>query len=290
MKKVAVVGSANMDLLLTVNRFPEAGETVLGQNYQYNFGGKGSNQAIQLNRLKTPVKLFVRLGKDDNGRKIEANFNAEKLATEIAWSDLHSGFATIINFQNDNRIMVFSGSNMETNSEYEEQIQSQLDDFDLILLQCEIAPQLNMAIAKWAHEHDKKVILNPAPVDKLDLTILPYIDYLLPNETEATFILEKVFNFDPKKLITTRGKAGASYQDQGQEKIVPPLNDLKVADTTGAGDAFVAGFVYGLAHDYSIEKSIRCGNITGGKNTEQLGATPGMINEKTLKEILDAQS
>ncbi|BDR57350.1 ribokinase [Xylocopilactobacillus apis] len=290
MKKIAVVGSANMDLMLTLDRFPEVGETVLGKNYQYTFGGKGANQAVAVKRLGGDVKFFARLGKDDNGQKMENNFKKENLPVVIAHSNLHSGFATIINFQQDNRIMVFSGCNMESTPEYEQQIQNQLAEFDLILLQCEIAPSLNFAVAKWGHEHGKTVILNPAPVDKFETRILPYVDYLLPNETEAALILKENQNLDLNKIITTQGSLGASYTKDNKQYLVPALHGLNVVDTTGAGDAFVGGFVYGLANDYPISKCVMCGNITGGKNTESLGATTGMIDQKTLNELLNSQA
>lgn len=286
MKKIAVIGSANMDLILTVDRFPNEGETVLGKDYKNSFGGKGSNQAIAINRLGGDVSFFVRLGKDDNGEKIKQNFANENLAAEINWSGKHTGFATIINHQGNNRIMVFSGANMESSSEYESKIQHQLNDFDIILLQCEISPNLNYVVAKWAHEHGKIVVLNPAPVDKFEDRILPFVDYLIPNETESKMILAKNKDFEPSKIITTLGGHGASYNDNGQTQIIKPLTDLNVVDTTGAGDSFVGGFVYGLANEFPIDKCVRIGNITGGKSTEKLGATTGMINKFELDKFI----
>ncbi|BDR59362.1 ribokinase [Xylocopilactobacillus apicola] len=282
MKKIAVIGSANIDLILSTDRFPAAGETVLGKDYQTTFGGKGSNQAIAINRLGGDVKFFVRLGSDNYGQQMAANFEKEKLATAISWSEMRSGFATVINFDHDNRIMVFSGCNMESTPAYEDKIIAQLNDFDLILLQCEIAPSLNFAIAKWAHNEGKTVILNPAPVDKFEPRILPFIDYLIPNDTEAALISKQ--NPAPStKIITTKGSLGATFVENGQEHLVPSLKNLNVVDTTGAGDAFVGGFVFGLSNDYPLKKCLQIGNIVGGKNTEALGATTGLIDRATLE-------
>lgn len=285
MKKIAVVGSANRDLLLTTERFPAEGETVLGQKFQISYGGKGANQAVALNRLKAPVTFFGQLGQDEAGTALINFFQTENLAYVINWTDLATGFATVINYQQDNRIIVFSGANMANSSSYEAKLKTQLMPFDLILLQCEINPNLNLAIAQWAQQQHKTVILNPAPIDKFNPEILPAIDYLLPNETEYR-ALATAKGLSNQKVIITKGAKGASFFAKGQEQLIPALTDLKVVDTTGAGDAFVGGFVYGLAQGYPLTKCIRCGNITGGKNTEKLGATAAMIDELTLDKLL----
>lgn len=285
MKKVAVVGSVNRDLILTLDRFPQQGETVLGKKFQISYGGKGANQAIALNRLKTPIKFFGQLGQDKAGKELTNFFKTENLDYDIHWTNLATGFATIINYQHDNRIMVFSGANMANSCDYENYLKTQLKPFDLILLQCEINPDLNLAIAQWAHQHNKTVILNPAPIDKFNPKILSVIDYLLPNEREYHNLV-KNNSLTNIKLVITKGAKGASFFQENQEQLVPALTNLNVIDSTGAGDAFIGGFVYGLAQDYSLTKCIRCGNIVGGKNTEMLGATSGMINQTTLNRLL----
>ena len=140
MKKIAVVGSINIDQTVTAQRIPLKGETLPGGNLRYIPGGKGANQAVAMAKLGAKVEMFGCVGDDDNGRKMMENLASNNVETENIKivSGIPTGIAIITVGENDNTIIVVEGANGQVNRDYIDSIKDILLQYDMVVLQHEI--------------------------------------------------------------------------------------------------------------------------------------------------------
>lgn len=291
MAKIAVVGSINMDLVVETDVIPRQGETILGKNFFATSGGKGANQAVASARLGGEVALFGSVGNDQNGESMLEVLKKEKVGTShINIVDgVPTGVAIIEICNSDNRIIVVPGANEFTNIGYLSSICEELLNYDVILMQHEIPLKGIAFITNYLSNHNKTIILNPAPAFPLTEEIINEITYITPNEHEYKIILnttdnieEAVKNF-PNKLLITRGDEGVTYFD-GNSIVTVPCIDVNVVDTTGAGDTFTGAFGVAISEGQPIKEAIQFANIAAGLSITKKGAQGGMpTREDVLK-------
>lgn len=281
MKKIAVVGSINMDLTCKTERFPNAGETVFGGQLQYVSGGKGNNQAVAAARLGADVTMFGCVGEDIFGDRLIENLKANGVNTEHIRkiAGVATGVAIITVAENDNTIVVASGANNHVTKQYIEEVKNAILEADIILMPNEIPAVAIYYVAELAHKAGKTVVFNPAPFSDTALQCLNHVSYLTPNEHEAALLfprveLETLLSEQQGKLIVTLGSKGAAAWDDTVIKI--PARKANVVDTTGAGDTFNGAFTYALANDYPLEKALKFANVAASLSTEEFGAQGGM--------------
>lgn len=292
MKKIAIVGSINMDLTCKTERFPNAGETIFGGDLQYVPGGKGNNQAVAAARLGGDVTMFACVGDDAFGDRLIENLKNNGVNT------LHirkvpgesSGIAIITVAQQDNTIVVVSGANLCVTPQYIDEVKDAILESDIILLQNEIPAETLRYVAKMASGAGKTVIFNPAPFSAAALDIVEYVTYLTPNEHEAALLFPRVEMEDllaqqQGKLIITLGAQGAAAWSEGKV-IRIPSRKANVVDTTGAGDTFNGAFAYALADGDSLEEALRFANVAASLSTEGFGAQGGMPTLNQVKKEL----
>lgn len=292
MKKIAIVGSINMDLTCKTERFPNAGETIFGGDLQYVPGGKGNNQAVAAARLGGDVTMFACVGDDAFGDRLIENLKNNGVNT------LHirkvpgesSGIAIITVAQQDNTIVVVSGANLCVTPQYIDEAKDAILESDIILLQNEIPAETLRYVAKMASGAGKTVIFNPAPFSAAALDIVEYVTYLTPNEHEAALLFPRVEMEDllaqqQGKLIITLGAQGAAAWSEGKV-IRIPSRKANVVDTTGAGDTFNGAFAYALADGDSLEEALRFANVAASLSTEGFGAQGGMPTLNQVKKEL----
>lgn len=294
MKKIAVVGSINMDLVVESDSLPKKGETILGNNFFSGPGGKGANQAVAAARLGGDVAFFGSLGKDYFGSELEKNLMDEQIKPYIRYDEKESTGVALINvYDDDNSIIVVSGANNIYNEHYLDQLKKQLIEFDIVLFQLEINDSLVFELIDYLSVHDKIIILNPAPAKRIAPSIIDKITYLTPNEHECQIIfdsqesIETLIQAHPNKLIVTCGEKGVCYYD-GQVQVVPSMDVMKIVDTTGAGDTFSGAFAYGISKGYELVKAIQFANIAAGLSITKKGAQAGMpqlsdVEKETLE-------
>lgn len=190
MQRIAVVGSINMDLVVTADRIPLAGETLAGQTVRHYPGGKGANQAVAAARLGGIVQMFGCVGEDANGEALLRNLTAAgvDISCVLRRSGVPTGMAFITAAQTDNTIVIIAGANACVTPAYLEAQQAALLQADIFLLQNEISQESNDYIIRLASKYGKTVILNPAPARLISAELLDLIGYLTPNEHEARLI------------------------------------------------------------------------------------------------------
>jgi len=266
--KICVVGSSNIDQISYVEKIPGDGETVFGSSYQMGFGGKGANQAIMASLLGAETYMITCLGEDVYADMTIENYKKNNINIDyIQIVPGSSGVAPIwVDESGQNRIIVISGSNDHIDAEKTIQALSEIKDLKIIVGQFEIPLEVTERVFSFAKEKNITTILNPAPAKIPSENLLSLTDWFIPNEVEfATiskmdaFIDENLIKYGNSlsgNLIVTLGDKGAVSIDK-DSVIKIPAPSVKAVDTTGAGDAFVGAFAYGLASDLTPQDAIK---------------------------------
>ena len=266
--KICVVGSSNIDQISYVEKIPGDGETVFGSSYQMGFGGKGANQAIMASLLGAETYMITCLGEDVYADMTIENYKKNNI--NIDYLQIVSGSSGVapiwVDESGQNRIIVISGSNDHIDAEKAIQALSEIEDLKIIVGQFEIPLEVTERVFSFAKENNITTILNPAPAKIPSENLLSLTDWFIPNEVEfATiskmdaFIDENLIKYGNSlsgNLIVTLGDKGAATIDK-DSVIKIPAPSVKAVDTTGAGDAFVGAFAYGLASDLTPQDAIK---------------------------------
>ena len=302
MKKVVVVGSLNMDLVLKVDRMPKIGETIQGENINYLIGGKGANQAVTCSRLGNDVSIIGTVGKDTFGDKLISHLELENINITTVRRDECSftGIATIFKTPKDNSIVVIPGANEFSDIDLVERYRDIIKNADIIISQLEIPMETVKRALEIAREYGVKSILNPAPAKKIDEELLKNVDYITPNETEFEILTGKSFEDNDSiveemldwqkshntRLIVTRGSEGVAFVEENEVISIPCSKVDKVVDTTGAGDTFNGALAHGLVNGFSIKDAIIFANKAAGLSVTKFGAQTGIPYLKEVENIL----
>lgn len=293
--QIAVIGSINMDQVVTTERIPQKGETIHGNDLNYIPGGKGANQAVAMARLGAQVTMFGCVGDDDNGRKLIDNLQKEQVDTSRIKTvkDTPTGLAVITVAENDNVIIVISGANACVDRAYIDSIKDTLSMYDLVVLQHEISQDTVHYVIDHCAAAGIPVVLNPAPAREVPLAIVEKVTYLTPNEHEAQLIFggdastEELLKRYPEKLIITQGARGVSFGAKAKDIVTVPAYHVKVVDTTGAGDTLNGAFCVRIAAGDAIEDALRYANAAAGLSVEAFGAQGGMPTDAAVRKRME---
>ena len=282
-KKIAVIGSINMDLTALAERLPGKGETVSATDLQYVPGGKGANQAVAAARLGGDVTMFGCVGDDAFAERLIENLKQSGVDTTHIRrvSGIASGIAMITVSGGDNCIVVVPGANKYVTPSYVDSVADAILEADILVLQNEIPPETVEHLIDLGHRAGKTILYNPAPAAPLGRGAMEKISYLTPNEHEAALLfpgcgdLPSLLATYGGKLIVTLGEQGAAAWEKGELLHIPP-RPAHVVDTTGAGDTFNGAFAFALAEGYDFRAALRFANIAASLSTEKPGAQGGM--------------
>ncbi len=289
MDNIIVVGSLNMDLVVRTAHMPAVGETIFGQDFISNPGGKGANQAIAASRLGGKVTMIGRVGTDNYGETLIDRLKKEKIDTSFIQKDKDAatGIALItVDKSGQNTIVVVSGANMRLLPDQMEDALAQKTQMSVMILQLELPLECVERAARIAKNRGAKVILNPSPVSRFPKEFLHLIDILVPNEIEANQLTSMpVSNMDQAEaagrhlvkmgvgsVVVTLGKKGAIVVRSDLETFHLHGHSVQVLDTTAAGDAFVGGLAVGLAEGLTLIDAARYGNAAAALTVTHLGA------------------
>jgi ribokinase len=285
--RIAIVGSANIDLTTFADRFPKPGETIFGQRFHLGFGGKGANQAVAARLCGADVGMVARVGSDLFGPATIENFR--KLGIDSTYvkqvEGLSSGVAPIFVEPNgQNRIFVVKGANDAIKPADVDDSAALLKSVDCIVLQFEIPVETVYYTIRFARKHGIQCILNPAPAQPVDMQALEGLDYFVPNESEAEAITgmpvktvqdakacaQKLIDGGIRRVIITLGANGSLLASrEGTEHIAPFT--VQSVDSTGAGDAFIGSFAVFLGEGVSEREAVLRANLYAALSTTGVG-------------------
>jgi len=285
--RIAVVGSANTDLITFADVFPRPGETLFGNNFDLGFGGKGANQAVASRLCGAEVLMVAKVGQDVFGEATFKNFNAFGVDTTHVKTvaDAPTGVAPIFVEPNgQNRILVVKGANDKLTPADIDAAAADLRSVHTIILQFEIPLATIYHTVRFARTHNIRCIVNPAPAVPSSLADLTGADYFIPNETEAELItglpvqtleeaakcaaalVQKGF----RRVVLTLGARGALLADSTGHVHVPPF-PVNAVDTTGAGDAFIGSLAVFLAEGVSEKDAVARASLYAALSTTRVG-------------------
>jgi ribokinase len=302
MAKIAVVGSANVDLVARVPRLPLPGETIIGSEFLQAMGGKGANQAVAAARLGAEVAFIARVGDDAYGDACLHSYQEAGVNIEAVQRTPHTstGIALIpVDDRGENHVIVISGANARLAAADVESAASLIRSADVLLLQLEVPDETNRAAINIAYEMGKTIILNPAPYRPIERSVLNKVSVLTPNLTEAEHLLGDVLADEEvlakgilgagvQSAVITLGAKGALVAGSwGWLRI--PVYEVAAVDTTGAGDAFNAGLAVGLAEGKSLEQAARFASAVAALAVTKMGAQPGMPSRAQVEAFLSSR-
>ena len=285
--RIAVVGSANTDLITFAAAFPRPGETIFGTGFDLGFGGKGANQAVAARLCGGEVLMVAKVGNDLFGEATVKNFASFGIdTTHVRIIDgAPTGVAPIfVEPSGQNRIIVVKGANDQLTAADIDAAAADLRQVDTIILQFEIPLETIYHTVRFARAHKIRCIVNPAPAVPAHLPGLTGADYFIPNETEAelitgrrvgtledavacaTDLLQKGF----QRVVITLGARGSLIAGPAGHVHVPPFPVTSV-DTTGAGDAFIGSFAVFLAEGMQEKDALARANLYAALSTARVG-------------------
>lgn len=291
--RIAVVGSANADLVTFSEVFPRPGETVFGRDFRLVFGGKGANQAVAARLCGAEVTLVACVGEDLFGEATLANFRSYGVDTTHVRvvPDAPTGVAPIfVDPTGQNRIIVVKGANDRLTPADVDAAFAELKDVDVVIVQFEIPLETVYHTVRVALGGGIRCIVNPAPAVPADLRQLTGAEYFIPNETEAEMItglplrgteeaaaagaelLQRGF----RRVVLTLGERGSLVADAAGHRHVPP-HVVNALDTTGAGDAFIGSFAVFLAEGIPEAEALIRANLYAALSTTRAGAQKSFL-------------
>lgn len=298
---VLVFGSLNLDLVTYADKLPAIGETIVGEKLLKFPGGKGLNQAIAARRAGSEVLMVGSIGNDADGDYLFDILKSENIDPKfITKTSEQTGIAVIeVSKSAENRIIIIAGANSKTRFSNEVLTSSPSVTVSLAQLETPIAE-----VAKFIHESKaagKITILNPAPIQKLDQQLLQDTDYLIANETEASFLIGSAVEHlskdeavsiarqlqknGSKKVIITLGEQGSVYLDQEKELFTPAYK-VKAVDTTAAGDAFCGAFATAISENKPVEYALKFASAAGGLAATKAGAVPSLPTQQEILSMI----
>lgn len=314
--KILVVGSFVMDLIVSTEKFPNAGETVLGKSFRTAPGGKGANQAVQAARLGADVTMVGKVGDDDFGKSLigsarEAGIHTEHVAVSPeASSSVGNVQLEVRGGETRNRILVVPGANMTITPEDVAFLKDTIGKYDMAVLQLEIPMEINELVARYAHDKGVPVMLNSAPSAPLSEELLKCLTYISPNEHEAADLtgipirkdgktvnredvkaaVNALLEKGVKNVVITLGNAGAVVANRDEFVYEPCIDVVEVKDPTAAGDSFVGAFTTAVCAGLNHRDALHFANYTATLTVSRMGAQPSLPKLAEVLELMKREN
>lgn len=300
-KNVLVIGSINVDYVIHTDRLPALGETITGEAFSMNFGGKGANQAVAIAKSGCNVRMLGAVGTDLSGELSVKNLESFGVdCGSVKRVDAPTGAAVITVCGGDNHIILDVGANAYVTEDLIKENESLMDWADILVMQYEIPTESVLAAAKMAKEKGKTVVVNPAPVKEVSEELYNYIDWIVPNEFEAGLItgigqntdedaaraMERLREMGCQNAIVTLGGRGCAYHD-GEAVKYAGIFDVKRVDTTSAGDSFIGGFCSAICEGKGIGEAIYYASAVSSMTVGRAGASVSIPTADEVKRFLE---
>ena len=296
---VLIIGSTNIDISASMERFPIKGETLLGKEISYRYGGKGANQACALGKLGADTTFLTCVGDDSHGHEMVAYLKSVGVNMErVKYSPYKRTGTAIINVDDrgDNTIVVIQGANLDCDVAYIRANEDCFRSCDYVLLQMEIPFDAIEEAIRLAARYGKKVVLNPAPAsNQINQDLYKYITYMTPNEVEIKVMsgtdgsleqsAEELMRLGVQNVLVTLGSEGAELFSVGAKSIHVPACKVDAVDTVAAGDCFNGAFVAALDRGDSEEKAMEFANRAAAIAVTRRGAQESIPTKEELENL-----
>lgn len=303
MSKIVVIGSSNTDLVVNTDRAPEGGETVLGNGFVVNHGGKGANQAVAVSRIGGTVSFISKVGNDTFGSQMRRHYEDEGMDVSYVFVDAlaPSGVALIIvDGKAENRIVVAPGANGNLTEEDIDKAGLAVEKSEFVLLQLEIPMATVEYAVRMATSLGKKVIVNPAPACPLSEELLRDVYLITPNETEAGILTgitivdndsaikaaEALLGLGVQNVVITLGEKGALVYNAEVSMFVPAYQ-VKAVDTTAAGDVFNGALAVALSEGRTLPDAARFACAASAISVTRMGAQNSVPSRDELDNFIN---
>ncbi len=300
MSAVVVVGSANVDFTVRVDRLPQPGETILGSDLLVSFGGKGANQAVAARRAGAAVAFVAKVGEDRHGEQIRKHLEAMGIESSlISDPSCSTGVAFIlVEPAGRNQIVVVPGCNYRLTPE-ELWSRDELLSGAVFLVQLETPLETVLSAVRRAKQKGSRTILNPAPATPLPPECFPLVDLLTPNETEVSALTGvpmeerrgaeeagvRLLEMGCGDVIITLGAQGSLWVGKDGARRFPGF-PVRSVDSTAAGDAFNGALAAALAEGKVLEEAIPFANAAGALATTRRGAQESLPDRAAIVALL----
>lgn len=296
---VLVIGSINMDVSFQVQDIPHPGETVMASGVKKNPGGKGANQAYAAAKLGGNVVMLGCVGWDESGDALLESLDS--VGVDISHIKKQTDNATssafiCVSSSGENSIVVDSSANALVSSAYLMENESLFENAEYCVLQMEIPYETVSTAIMLCQKHNVKIVLNPSPLTAFNNELLYGVDYLVPNETEASKLIgipyEKTIEQDwisfmqkyhIENLIITLGKRGCRYYDGSRLSKEYASQKRNAIDSTGAGDTFLGALVAALSQGKTIQNAICYANVASGIEVTRHGAQQAVPTKEEVE-------
>ena len=304
-RKIVVIGSSNVDLLMKMDHLPEKGETVTDAEFFQVYGGKGANQAVAAARAGGNVAFVNCVGEDAYTPQMVLNYKNDGIDTRFVFQEkgVASGHALImIGGEGMNYLSVAPGANYKLSPQKINEAMPVIDEAAMIVMQYEIQEETIKYVIDLAKRKNIPVLWNCAPARAFDLSYIPKINILVLNEVEAGFLAEmtveteadaekaaqKLVDSGVEKVIITLGSKGAFVVTKN-EKVSVPSFKVKAVDTTAAGDTFCGAFAVALVEGKSLKEALQFASAAAAISVTRMGAQPSAPARKEIDSFLGKQ-
>ncbi|MEO8270126.1 MAG: ribokinase [Aureliella sp.] len=296
---VAVLGSINMDLVVRCQSLPVGGQTLAADSAHEVCGGKGANQAVAAAKVGGDVRMIGRVGDDLFAQRLLANLQDQQVNCDAVspTRNCASGLAiVVVEASGQNSIMLVAGANAKVSVADVERFRHLIESADVLLLQLEIPTDSVLAAIQIASSAGVRCILDPAPVASCWTDELLQVDFICPNETEASAITGL-----PVRSVEEAVTAAKQLQLRGAKNVAITLGEcgsillagnashhieataIEAVDTTAAGDAYTGAFAVRWAETDDILEAVRFASVAGAIAATRHGAQPSIGTRKEIE-------
>ncbi|WP_422446602.1 ribokinase [Thermoanaerobacterium sp. DL9XJH110] len=296
-----VIGSLNMDFNFKVPHLPAVGETLKAADYRTTPGGKGANQAVALARLGGEVLMIGAVGSDDAGKSLKkslSNSGVDVKGVKEVGEPTGRAFITV-DEMGDNTIIVFPGANDVLEFDWVCRFSAEIKKASYAVLQLEVPLNTIIDSINLIHDVGTRIILNPAPAQKIPDEVYSKIDIITPNESELSIltgmrveekggILEAarvLLDKGVPHVVVTLGAKGCLYMNEKDSCFIDSFK-VNAVDSTAAGDAFTAGLAVALSEGRSFKDALTFAGAAGALTVTKPGAQESLPFRQDVEDFL----
>lgn len=305
MKKIVVIGSMNMDMVVETKRMPLPGETVEGKRIVRVPGGKGANQAYTIGKLGGKAEMIGAVGDDTYGEILTSNLASVGVGTSgiTSLNGISTGQTFItVSDDGENAIIVIGGANGKVTEELVLKNRDMILSADIVMMQFEIPVDTVMAVRELVRGGDQLLIVDPAPaVPDLPDHFWDGIDFIKPNETELSILTgmpagspkeaeiaaQVYLKKGVKNVLVSMGASGCLLVNASGASYFPSRK-VHAVDTTAAGDSFAAAFAYGLSRGDAVKEAIRFAQVVSSLVVTRKGAQTSIPDLAEVMAVVSA--